>query len=68
MGVAWLVDGTHVATVGSDHCATMRESICESEANTEESRQKDSEREERKTLLEPLDPAIPEAKAPQLFN
>lgn len=62
------MDGTHVATVGGVHRATMRESVCESEANTEESRQKDSEREERKTLLKPLDPAIPEAKAVPTFQ
>lgn len=72
MGVAWLVDGTHVATVGSDHRATMRESICESEPTQKkagrktESRQK--EREERKALLKPLDPAIPEAKAIPTFQ
>lgn len=60
VGVAWLVERKHIGAVGSDH--QVRESLCESE-------RAGKQREERMMLLEPLDPAIPEAKsASRLFN
>lgn len=40
VGVAWLVECKHAAAAGNSHPATIRTSLCESEASTKESRAK----------------------------